>query len=77
MNTFMWHQRVTASHLSALRGRGVVVVDPIEKLLACGDVGVGAMAEVETVVAEALRLLRAHAAAEAAARADGKPPFTP
>jgi phosphopantothenoylcysteine decarboxylase len=44
------------AHAATLR-----VVPPITKELACGDVGVGAMAEVETVVAAVARLLTAPA----------------
>ena len=77
MNTFMWHQRVTATHLEALEARGVHVVPPICKKLACGDTGLGAMAEVPDIVEAALGRLREHAAAEAAAAAEGKPEFVP
>ena len=77
MNTFMWHQRVTASHLATLEARGVRLIDPIRKTLACGDTGLGAMAEVPTVVTAALALLSEHAAAERAADAAGKPVFVP
>ena len=77
MNTFMWHQRITSTHLASLRERGVHVVPPISKKLACGDEGVGAMAEVSDVIEVAVRLLQGHVDAEAAARAAGKPPFTP
>jgi phosphopantothenoylcysteine synthetase/decarboxylase len=40
--------------MSGVRGNGgtVSVVDAVEKTLACGDVGFGAMASVETIVAE-------------------------
>lgn len=51
MNTVMWHQSLTHSHLSTLRARGVRVVEPISKLLACGDRGVGAMADVADIAA--------------------------
>ena len=77
MNTVMWHQRLTSQHLDTLRARGVAVVPPIVKTLACGDTGAGAMAEPADVVHAALELLRAHAQAEAAAREAGKPPFVP
>ena len=77
MNTFMWHQNVTAAHVAALTSRGVHVVPPISKKLACGDTGLGAMAEVPEVVAAALELLKEHAAAEAAAAAAGRPAFDP
>jgi phosphopantothenoylcysteine decarboxylase len=44
MNTAMWSHPATAAHLGTLRAWGVRVVDPVEKRLACGDVGVGALA---------------------------------
>ena len=77
MNTFMWHQRITGTHLGTLRARGVHVVPPISKKLACGDEGVGAMAEVDDIAERTLHLLREHLDAEAASRAVGRPAFVP
>ena len=57
MNTCMWEHPVTAQHLGTLQGWGVQVIPPIEKVLACGDKGVGAMAEVDTLVAAIKRAL--------------------
>jgi phosphopantothenoylcysteine decarboxylase len=51
MNTFMWESPFTAQHLHRLRQLGVVVIDPVAKKLACGDVGNGAMAAPETIAA--------------------------
>lgn len=48
MNTAMWSNPLTKKHLdsySELMGSCVSMISPIEKRLACGDVGVGAMAE--------------------------------
>jgi phosphopantothenoylcysteine synthetase/decarboxylase len=53
MNTAMWEHPVTAQHLRTLEGWGFTIVPPVEKRLACGDVGVGAMAAVELVAAAA------------------------
>ena len=77
MNTFMWHQRVTAAHVATLEARGVILVPPIKKKLACGDTGMGAMAEVGDVVNVAYALLADYRHAEAAAERDGKPRFVP
>ena len=77
MNTVMWHQRITQQHLETLRSRGVTVLQPVAKMLACGDTGLGAMAEPATIVREALERLRAHVDEAAAAAAAGKPPFQP
>ena len=45
MNTAMWAHPCTAGQVAAVEGFGAVVVRPIVKTLACGDEGVGAMAE--------------------------------
>jgi phosphopantothenoylcysteine decarboxylase len=48
MNTLMWEHPATARHLAQIASdlRGTLhVVEPIEKKLACDDVGTGAMAE--------------------------------
>ena len=50
MNTFMWHHPVTKQQLGTLLGWGYTVVPCVEKKLACGDVGLGAMAAVDTIV---------------------------
>eukprot|EP00903_Cladosiphon_okamuranus_P011338 g10687.t1 len=49
MNTHMWEHPMTERHLSALKEIGVVVVPPASKRLACGDFGVGALADVERI----------------------------
>jgi len=45
MNTHMWNSTFTSRHLEVLRELGVLLGSPIDKTLACGDVGTGAMAE--------------------------------
>jgi len=50
MNTFMWEHPITSEHISRLVSMGYTQVPPIRKTLACGDTGVGAMAEVATIV---------------------------
>jgi phosphopantothenoylcysteine decarboxylase len=60
MNTRMWEHPATAAHVAALVQRGVAVVPPVSKVLACGDVGVGAMAPVDTI-AEAVMITTATA----------------
>ncbi len=53
MNTLMWEHPFTARHLRQITAdnANVRIVGPIAKGLACGDVGVGAMAEVDEIVA--------------------------
>ena len=56
MNTRMLESVQVQSHLAVVRARpGHIVVDPVEKRLACGTTGFGAMADIGAVV-EAVRL---------------------
>jgi len=50
MNTLMWQSPLTAPQIDTLRRLGVRVVEPVAKVLACGDEGVGAMAAPDTIV---------------------------
>lgn len=59
MNTVMWDHPLTKQHLQTLMGdesragalyANAVLVEPISKVLACGDVGKGAMASVDDIV---------------------------
>jgi phosphopantothenoylcysteine decarboxylase len=49
MNSAMWTHPFTANQLNALSELGIVVIPPISKILACGDIGTGAMADVATI----------------------------
>uniref|UniRef100_A0A2A4JEQ2 Phosphopantothenoylcysteine decarboxylase n=2 Tax=Heliothis virescens TaxID=7102 RepID=A0A2A4JEQ2_HELVI len=50
MNTRMWEHPITAQQIDTLKHWGHVEIPPISKKLMCGDTGIGAMAEVETIV---------------------------
>ena len=52
MNTKMWEHPITKEHLDKVKSWGIEVVDPVEKTLFCGDIGVGAMANIEDIVKE-------------------------
>lgn len=54
MNLWMWEHPATQANLATLRKRGVQVIDPGEGELACGEEGIGRMAEVERIVATVL-----------------------
>lgn len=41
MNTLMWSHPHTATHMQMLKDLGMVIIPPIAKRLACGDVGKG------------------------------------
>ena len=45
MNTLMWENPFTQKHLDTCQEMGFKVVPPVSKKLACGDVGMGAMAD--------------------------------
>ncbi len=49
MNEHMWRRDVTQANIEALRARGCHIVEPETGELACGDVGEGRLAQVETI----------------------------
>jgi phosphopantothenoylcysteine decarboxylase/phosphopantothenate--cysteine ligase len=57
MNTNMWNHPATRRNLETLRGRGHIVVDPEEGVLACGMVGPGRLAEPDRIAAAVLAAL--------------------
>eukprot|EP00727_Mastigamoeba_balamuthi_P012336 m51a1_g7725 putative phosphopantothenoylcysteine decarboxylase (183) ;mRNA; f:152878-153689 len=54
MNTAMWEHPFTAKHLEVLGSLGIRVIPPVSKRLACGDIGQGGLADVETIVSTVL-----------------------
>jgi phosphopantothenoylcysteine decarboxylase / phosphopantothenate---cysteine ligase len=58
MNVWMWEHPATRANLDLLKGRGVHVVDPGVGDLACGEEGIGRMAEPDTIVDAALPLAK-------------------
>jgi len=51
MNTVMWEHPTNSQHLATLESWGYHIVRPASKRLACGDVGCGALAPLEEVMA--------------------------
>ena len=58
MNTEMYNHPLTGKQLNQLREWKVRVIEPVEKVLACGDVGKGALPPVDSVVEYILNTLR-------------------
>lgn len=50
MNTKMWFNHPTQAHVREMTNQGWHIINPVEKELACGDKGMGAMAPIEDVV---------------------------
>ena len=63
MNLWMWDHPATRANLATLKTRGVQVINPGVGDLACGEEGVGRMAEPETIVRELLARLKKKAPA--------------
>lgn len=57
MNTQMWNHPVTKNQVDTLMSWKYHLIPPIVKTLMCGDHGIGAMAEVETIVKQILEKL--------------------
>lgn len=50
MNTLMWDNPPTATHINTVKAWGATIIDPISKKLACNDIGMGAMANVVDII---------------------------
>ncbi|XP_075821894.1 phosphopantothenoylcysteine decarboxylase isoform X4 [Microtus pennsylvanicus] len=57
MNTAMWEHPLTAQQVGMLKAFGYVEIPCVSKKLVCGDQGLGAMAEVETIVGRVKEVL--------------------
>ncbi|KAI8899465.1 flavoprotein [Globomyces pollinis-pini] len=50
MNTAMWEHPITSTQLTQIKSWNfVTIINPITKLLACGDLGIGAMEETNKI----------------------------
>jgi len=49
MNTHMWEHPITRTHITKLQEWNITVVKPQVKKLACGELGMGALADVEDI----------------------------
>lgn len=50
MNVKMWEHPITGKHLKTLKQWGFIEVPPVCKTLACKSTGVGAMADIRTII---------------------------
>ncbi len=69
MNTAMWQHPLTFQHLQTIQnfvsseshqkgGKKVIrIIEPTSKVLACGEVGLGALASVDCIMAEIVDVL--------------------
>jgi phosphopantothenoylcysteine decarboxylase/phosphopantothenate--cysteine ligase len=57
MNVEMWNHKATQANIEILRERGVMFVAPGVGYQACGEVGMGRLAEPEEIVVRALEIL--------------------
>lgn len=49
MNTGMWNHPSTNFQLNTLKSWGYEIINPQSKLLACGEIGIGAMENVDVI----------------------------
>ena len=57
MNENMYRHKITQDNIKKLKSLGYRFIEPIKGRLACGKVGVGCLAEVETIVKEVKKAL--------------------
>lgn len=60
MNTYMYSNPAMVANLEKLEQYGYQVIEPKTSLLACGDYGKGALADVETIVTAITEILNKH-----------------
>ena len=53
MNVNMWNNKVIQDNFQKLQERNFIPVGPIEGYLACGDIGMGKMADIEDIIKKA------------------------
>lgn len=53
MNTRMWKHPITKEHLEKIsHWYNLYIIKPVAKKLACGDIGIGAMANIDTIISK-------------------------
>lgn len=57
MNTKMYDNPITQANLKTLKALGFVEIPPKSSLLACGDVGTGALADISTIISTIKEIL--------------------
>ena len=72
MNVRMWLHPATRRNVATLRGDGVLVLEPDEGMMACGEVGPGRLPEPDAIVAAIERALAAPSAESVAHRLAGR-----
>eukprot|EP01038_Epipyxis_sp_PR26KG_P007820 gene7820-10622_t len=56
MNTYMWDHPSTATSLKMMKMWGWHIIDPISTILACNDIGMGAMASIDMICSEVYKV---------------------
>ena len=57
MNTAMYQNPITQANIQKLKDLGYLFTEPKEAMLACGDLGKGALADVETIIEDIYKVL--------------------
>ncbi len=58
INILMYEHPITKQQLSILKAWNYTIIEPIEKILASGDYGKGAMATADTIVNKTVEILK-------------------
>ncbi|XP_069416296.1 phosphopantothenoylcysteine decarboxylase isoform X2 [Ovis canadensis] len=64
MNTAMWEHPITEQQVGQLKAFGYIEIPCVAKKLVCGDQGLGAMAEVGTIVDKVKEVLSQHGSSQ-------------
>ncbi len=58
MNEKMWLNSTTITNIAKLRNNGAIIIEPISDVLACGEEGIGKIANLETIFSETEKILQ-------------------
>ncbi|MCX5706604.1 MAG: hypothetical protein NTW13_02910 [Candidatus Omnitrophica bacterium] len=58
MNENMYKNKITQGNIAKLKSLGYKFIEPTKGKLACGDTGLGCLAEVETIIKEVQKILK-------------------
>jgi phosphopantothenoylcysteine decarboxylase/phosphopantothenate--cysteine ligase len=57
MNENMYKNKITQENIAKLKNKGYMFIGPKKGRLACGDIGIGCLAEVEAIIKEVNKVL--------------------
>ncbi|KAK6588819.1 hypothetical protein RS030_2361 [Cryptosporidium xiaoi] len=58
MNSYMWNHPITNKQIEILKSFGYLIINPIEKKLACGEHGIGGLENINNIVNHLISIIK-------------------